>query len=351
MLLAWGEPVWHGSQRADQPGFELFMPKSPLVSVIIPAYNAAAFIRHTLVSVLSQTYRNIEVIVVDDGSQDQTSRIVNSIAARDDRVTLLRQPNKGVAAARNLGIEKSKGEYISPIDADDIWYPQKIEKQVQYMQNAGPSTGLVYCWWVFIDERGLILRYSYRWKVEGLVYKALLSFNFVGNSSTNLIRRSCIEHVGYYDEEFKQENSQGCEDWDLSLRLAEHYKFCVVPIYLVGYRGVTNSMSRNLASMERSYELVIKRVKRSFPGIDDEIYCWSRSQFYYYLAKLSYRNGNYWAAFSWLYRALFSDNVAILTPWRIKVIADRLPKIGADWMTSLIWNGRSFRAFFENMHI
>ena len=118
----------------------------PLVSVIIPAYNTAAFISKTLDSVLSQTYRNLEVLVVDDGSQDETPEIVKLIAQSDRRVTLLRQANAGVAAARNLAIQKSSGEYIAPIDADDIWFPQNLEKQVQYMLEASPLVGLVYAW-------------------------------------------------------------------------------------------------------------------------------------------------------------------------------------------------------------
>lgn len=103
----------------------------PFVSVIIPAYNAEAFIGRTLESVLAQTYENIEVLVVDDGSRDRTAEIVASFAQKDSRVILLKQQNAGVAAARNLAIEKSRGEYIAPLDADDIWYPSKLDKQVQ----------------------------------------------------------------------------------------------------------------------------------------------------------------------------------------------------------------------------
>jgi glycosyltransferase involved in cell wall biosynthesis len=102
----------------------------PLVSVIIPAYNAAKFIAETIESVLSQIYQNIEIVVVDDGSQDETSTIVRQFAARDRRVRLIQQANAGVAAARNCAIQNSQGEFIVPIDADDIWYPQKIDKQV-----------------------------------------------------------------------------------------------------------------------------------------------------------------------------------------------------------------------------
>lgn len=108
-------------------------PNLPLVSVIIPAYNAESFIEETLKSVLAQTYPAIEVLVIDDGSQDRTPEIVAGMAERDPRVVLVKQSNAGVAAARNLGIDQSKGEFIAPIDADDIWYPENLEKQVQCM--------------------------------------------------------------------------------------------------------------------------------------------------------------------------------------------------------------------------
>ena len=131
--------------------------ESPLISVIVPAYNAEIFIRRTLDSILAQTYTNIEILVVDDGSQDRTAEIVESFVEKDSRVTLLKQKNAGVATARNLAIEKSRGEYIAPIDADDIWYPQKLEKQVQCMLEADQSIGLVYAWSVRIDEDDVIV--------------------------------------------------------------------------------------------------------------------------------------------------------------------------------------------------
>lgn len=129
----------------------------PLVSVILPAYNAEAFIGDTLDSIINQTYINIEVLVVDDGSQDRTAEIVQSIAQKDSRVTLLWQSNAGVAAARNLAIQKSTGDYIAPIDADDIWYPQKLEKQMQCMLKANPSVGLIYTWTAGVTEKGSIV--------------------------------------------------------------------------------------------------------------------------------------------------------------------------------------------------
>jgi glycosyltransferase involved in cell wall biosynthesis len=190
----------------------------PLVSVIIPAYNAEAFISRTLQSVISQTYKNIEILVVDDGSRDKTVEIVESFAQKDSRIILLKQPNSGVASARNLAIENSRGEYIAPIDADDIWYPQKLEKQVQCMLQGDISVGLVYAWSVFIDKEDKIIgqysphNYLNILSVEGEVFPAMLYTNFIINSSAPLIRRVCFEKIGGYNCELREQNAQGCED-------------------------------------------------------------------------------------------------------------------------------------------
>jgi glycosyltransferase involved in cell wall biosynthesis len=273
---------------------------SSLVSVIVPAYNAENFIERTLNSILAQTYRNIEVLVVDDGSQDRTAEIVKSFVEKDSRVILLKQKNAGVAAARNLAIEKSRGDYIAPIDADDIWYPQKLEKQVQCMVEADLSVGLVYAWSVFIDEDDVILgiiniEHARDFlSMEGTVYPYLVYTNFIGNASVPLIRRSCFEKVGGYNCQLKAHNAQGCEDWELSLRIAEHYKFRVVRDFLIGYRQVRGSMSRNYRSMERSYNLVMAEFRPRHPEIPTYIYNWSASNFYFYLSAASQDCRDYW---------------------------------------------------------
>src|SRR5439155_4413373 len=108
---------------------------TPLVTVVIAAFNAMAHIEETCLSALRQTYRSLEVIVVDDGSTDETSRIVQRLAASDSRVRLIRQQNRGVAAARNAGIAAASGEFIAPLDADDLWDSTKIERQVRRLQD------------------------------------------------------------------------------------------------------------------------------------------------------------------------------------------------------------------------
>jgi glycosyltransferase involved in cell wall biosynthesis len=318
----------------------------PLVSVIIPAYNAEVFIERTLDSVLAQTYKNIEVLVIDDGSIDKTPEIVELVAQLDHRVILLKQPNAGVAAARNLGIEKSHGEYIAPIDADDIWYPQKLEKQVECMLKGGPSVGLVYAWSVIIDENNSILKklISYL-EPEGDVYTALVYANFVGNASVPLIRRTCLEKVGGYNCQLRAQKAQGCEDWDICLRVAEFYQLRVVPEYLIGYRETTSSMSCNCPSMAKSYFLVMADVEQRHPEIPSFIYQWSRSNFYVYLIHQSQRTGQHWSVLYWLYKAFRVDSLNLLNFNLYEMGIKSLLKLLAQPVTSLVW--KDHRSWLE----
>src|SRR5690606_15764611 len=136
---------------------------------------------------------------------------------------LLQQSNSGVADARNLGIEHARGVYIAPLDADDLFYPQKLEAQVARMESGDEAMGVVYCWWISIDHEGRVFGGSSPWNLEGDVYEQLLYVNFVGNASVPLFRRSALEQVGGYDESLRARGGQGCEDWELMLRVAEKY--------------------------------------------------------------------------------------------------------------------------------
>lgn len=281
---------------------------APLVSVIIPAYNAERFIEKTLKSVIAQTYHNLEVIVVDDGSQDRTAEIVQSIAQLDGRIRLLQQPNAGVAAARNLGIQNSKGEFIAPIDADDIWYPPNIEKQVKCMIYSDFSVGLVYSWSVDINEDDCLTGGFHASEQKGKVYLPLLCHNFIGNGSAVLIRKTCLEKVGgYNNEQLKDEHSHGSEDWELYLRIAECYQFGVVPEFLIGYRKTSLSTSYKDISMVKFYELLMQMVRQKHPEIPDQIYHWSGSNFYLYLAYQSFHASKYSNSLTWLYKCLNLD--------------------------------------------
>lgn len=279
----------------------------PLVSVIIPAYNAAAFIDRTLRSVLNQTYRHIEVLVVDDGSTDQTAEIVATFIKQDDRMRSLSQPNSGVAVARNLAITHAKGEFIAPIDADDIWYPENIEKQVQCMIQGGNSVGLVYSWSVDIDESDALLGSFRASEIEGHVYATLICHNFLGNGSATMMRRSFLEQVGDYNGTVSP-----CEDWDLYIRIAERYDFRVVPVFLIGYRKLPTSHSSDYSKMARAHGLIMQSVWQQHPGLPRCLFRLSSSSLYFYFAYQSNRRNNPPGTLFWIYQAIRVDPV---TSW------------------------------------
>ena len=300
----------------------------PLVSVIVPAYNAEQFIARTLSSVIEQTYKNLEILVVDDGSKDRTAEIVEQFATKDSRVTLLRQQNSGVAKARNLAIKNAKGEYIAPVDADDIWHPQKIEKQIEVFLSSEPSVGLVYTWSVLIDESDRItnrfdaidsFHFSNVAVVEGEVYLPLIYLNFIGNSSVPLIRKSCLNKVGNYNELLREQDAQGCEDWDLQLRIAEYYQYKVVPKFLVGYRRLSNSMSGNYLGMAKSYNAIMADVKKKYPKIPKFIYRWSKSHFYSHLSAKSYKNEQHLTTIYLLREVVRADYKILIKPGVYKI--------------------------------
>jgi glycosyltransferase involved in cell wall biosynthesis len=314
--------------------------ESPLVSVIIPAFNASEYISETLDSVRNQTYGNLEIIVVDDGSADHTPEYVESICRKDDRVRLLRQANQGVAAARNTAIKYSAGQFIAPIDSDDIWYPRKIEKQVNCFQESGLDVGVVYTWSTSISPQGGLYGAAACARFEGDVFTTMIYQNFIGNASVPLIRRSCIDRVGGYNTQLRAQGAQGCEDWDLTLRLAEHYRYRVVPEFLMGYRQVENSMSSNSEAMARSYFLVIEEMRQRHPGIPEYVFRWSESQFCLYLMWKSYIGGDMRGTLKWIIRAFRTDLAAVLAPATTRFLLRGSLRILAEPITSAIWPSR-----------
>jgi glycosyltransferase involved in cell wall biosynthesis len=320
----------------------------PLISVIIPAYNAEAFIAETLQSVIAQTYQNIEILVVDDGSQDQTARIVQSFAETDPRVTLFQQPNRGVAAARNLAIEKSQGEYIAPIDADDIWYPQKLEKQLQLLLASEPHVGLVYAWSAFIDEQGVLTGRLQAASKEGEVYVALLAGNFIGNASAPLIRRACLKTIGGYNTQMREQNAQGCEDWDLYLRIAEQYQFRVISEFLIGYRQSTSSMSCNCTAMAKSYDLMLADAQRRSPEIPAKLLRLSAVKYYLYLVNQSIRDGNHYRTL--LLRAIRLDLALLLSDSLYSRLLITTLKLIFQPIASLFWPNHHAWVAFKQRH-
>jgi glycosyltransferase involved in cell wall biosynthesis len=284
----------------------------PLVSVIIAAFDASKYIRQTLNSVLSQTYDAIEVIVVDDGSSDATSTIIEEFVKRDARFQLIRQRNAGVGAARNTAIRKARGKYIAPLDADDFWVPEKLEKQVACFKQCGNDTGLVYCWSKWVDEHGDFVCNVDPYTVEGRLHHALLLRNFVGNASVPLFRATALERVGLYLTRAEQGGAQGCEDWDLSLRIAEAFSVCVVPESLVAYRQTSSGMSVHAEGMAASFAVVLRQARQRNSDLPSADFRWSAGHFHLYLVRQCDLWGHHDRCPRYLQKAIRANPVLLL---------------------------------------
>jgi len=189
------------------------MAKNPLVSIIIPAYNAENYIRRAIESALNQTYKNIEIFVVDDGSTDSTAQIIKSY--KDPHIIYLYQKNQGQGRARNYAIEKSHGEYIAFLDADDIYLPEKIEQEVQFLTN-NPQYQIAYCNMLhfYADKPGKFFRKKYQY-YSGDILDNLLNSVFLNLSTIMISRKLWNKAVGSLSE--KRYYS---EDWEMFLKIA-----------------------------------------------------------------------------------------------------------------------------------
>ena len=246
------------------------MTDEQLVSVVIPAYNAAATLDETLRSVRSQTHRALEIIVVDDGSTDDTGAIAQRHAAVDDRVQVVAQDNAGLAASRNAGWIRARSELIAFIDADDLWAPTKIERQLERLRAGGERVGLVYCGSVRIDGESMMA--ARLWEVprfEGDALDPILAGNFIGNGSAVLVRRQALVDARGFESGLRAAGAEGCEDYLLSCRVAERFHFAVAAEHLVGYRDLPQNMSSNRPRMLRSWMLVFDEMLDRHPDRKD----------------------------------------------------------------------------------
>ena len=201
----------------------------PLVSVVIPVYNGEKYIRQTLDSVFAQTFKNLEVIVIDDGSTDGTAEVVRSYG---DKIVFLRGNHSGPATSRNRGIDSARGPLVAFLDADDLWSSDKIEKQVAIAQSH-PEYGLITCDAPMFDAAGMIVSSQKKGRpvATGYVLKNLLQDNWVGTSGV-MVRRECFDKVGmFYEEPFVWG-----EDWVMWLRIAARYPIYFIDESLVHYR-------------------------------------------------------------------------------------------------------------------
>lgn len=228
--------------------------REKLISVIIPTYNRVNYLRISVNSVIQQTYKNIEIIIVDDCSTDNTENIINRV--QDKRIRYLRnKENIGAGASRNRGIKEAKGEFIAFLDDDDEWLPKKLEKQMLLFNLLPDDYGLVYCGHIIYDMNGdLIGRKKSQYR--GNVLREILNGCILGGS-TPLIRKTVFSKVGYNNS-----NLKSSIDWEMWIRIAENYKFDFVDEYLVKYIIHEDQISTKRKNRIEDLELIYKSHKK-----------------------------------------------------------------------------------------
>lgn len=247
----------------------------PQISVILPLYNGEATLKETIDSVLNQTFKDLELVIVNDGSQDASLEIITSI--KDSRIKVFSYSNAGVSASRNRGISQATGEYISFIDQDDIWTTDKLETQLKALQN-NPQATVAYSWTNYIDESGNFLHPGSYISVTGNVYANLLLVNFLENGSNPLIRAQAFTEVGKFDESLKS-----IDDWEMWVRLAARYQFVSVPLPQILYRQSAGSASGNVWRMEAEGKRVRERIFAQVPKSLQYLNQWGLGNRYKYL--------------------------------------------------------------------
>ena len=233
-------------------------------SIIVPAFNVSATLAETLNSLLKQTYPTFEVIVVDDGSTDDTAQIAAQFA-RDRRVRVIRQANRGLAGARNTGVAAARGDMIGFCDSDDLWLPQKLALHVAHLE-ANPHVGISYCGSALMNDAGALTGQAQRPRLTNVDAASIFKRNPIGNGSAPVLRRAVLEDIAfrprhessrdwYFDETFRQ--SEDIECW-LRIALSTDWAFEGIPGLWTQYRiasgGLSAATDRQLAAWERMVE-------------------------------------------------------------------------------------------------
>jgi len=232
-----------------------------LISVIIPTYNRAAFIARAIDSVLAQTHKADEIIVVDDGSTDTTQEI---LAGYHDSIQIITQTNHGVSSARNSGIKAAKGRWICLLDSDDVWHPAKLERQKAY-HDKHPSCKISHTQEQWIRNGKKIRQKAYHDKPQGWCFDENLCFCKIA-PSTIMIEKEVFAKVGLFDERLKV-----CEDYDLWLRILRHFRLGLVDeVLTTKYAGHENQLSFTTAMMD-SYRIEALLKHKDLPLVQEEI--------------------------------------------------------------------------------
>jgi len=226
------------------------MNNEPKISVVIPTYDKAQYLGEAIESVLNQTYKNIEIIIIDDGSKDNTQEVVKSF--NDPRILYIWQSNQGEVVARNRGIQESNGKYIAFLDSDDLWLKEKLQKQVDFMEKS-KEIGLLGTGCYEIANNGKILGQKRFSSSNNVLQKKLIKFNPFIHTSV-MIRKNVFDKVSWYNKNFQES-----QDYELWLRIAKNYKIANLPELLVKKRYYKEGLSSAKDKQQLYFALEVKK--------------------------------------------------------------------------------------------
>ncbi|MCU0567593.1 MAG: glycosyltransferase family 2 protein [Oculatellaceae cyanobacterium Prado106] len=311
---------------------------SKLVSVIIPVYGAERYIADTLRSLLNQTYRHFEALIIDDGCRDRSIEICQQFT--DSRIRIIHQENRGLAGARNCGIRHAQGDYIAFLDADDLWLPDKLAQHVQHLEQH-PQVGVSFSYSQFIDEAGNPNGiYQIPSRITQITPAYALCRNPVGNGSAAVIRRAVLDEICFTDDRwgvpekcYFDEAFQRAEDLECWTRIATHtaWETAGIPEALTLYRVSTGGLSASARLQYEAIERVIDKCCNSAPLVLGAYRNLARAYYMRYTARraVTLRDADL---------AMEMMNLALLTDWRILIHEPRrtLMTIAAVYCLALI---------------
>lgn len=231
------------------------------VSVIVPVYNGANFIEKTVKSILEQTFASFELLLIDDGSKDNSFDIIKSLSSKDSRIKCLQKENGGVAHARNHGIKLAQGEFIAFCDQDDLWLPEKLSKQVALFESQ--EVGVVYCGSIVRNEMTNVeTKTILSERNKGWVFEKLLEKNFVG-CCTAIVKKCYLDEVGGFDS---AKELMGVDDWHVFLKLSLVAKFDYVNDHLAVHIFHGDNYSLNDVKMHDAEMVCLDKIKKIYKG-------------------------------------------------------------------------------------
>jgi glycosyltransferase involved in cell wall biosynthesis len=261
------------------------MRAGPAVSVVMTAFNVAEFVGPAIDSALAQTWRDFELIVVDDGSTDGTLEIVRQIA--DPRMSVTALPHRGVSVQLQAAIELARAPYVAFLDGDDLWSPDKLERHVEFLK-AHPDADFTFSWSRIIDARGQDTGLTTRLWKGPISFSELLADNVIGNGSATVLRRKALDAAGGIDSTL-----EACHDLDSWLRIAllRPRNLWAIPEYLTFYRRRLGQLTCDVPLMTRSFDRVIEKLRRLAPDEVAQVEKQARSNMERFFAYGWYQSG------------------------------------------------------------